>query len=233
MKELIEEKAKSFEEALSRAKGFYKRFPEYKEILEKIFPELAESEDERIRKDIISYFKTSNSIYLDAGEPISRRNVWLAWLEKQGEKKPVEENKGNNGGISPNSEWSDEDRIMIKRLEWIFTEISKGSDSFYGNNVQPIIDWLKFLRNRCLPQPKLEWTTWTTEDWNEVETIAIHLDNMENPGMAEALRKVLEKNFWKPSEAQMIVLNDIIINGHLSNANERILKGLQEQLKSL
>ncbi len=45
--------------------------------------------------------------------------------------------------------------------------------------------------------------------------------------------RVCPQTHWKPSEAQMIVLNDIIINGHLSNANERILKGLQEQLKSL
>jgi hypothetical protein len=31
----------------------------------------------------------------------------------------------------------------------------------------------------------------------------------------------------------MIALNDIILNGNLSNANERILKGLQEQLMKL
>ena len=31
----------------------------------------------------------------------------------------------------------------------------------------------------------------------------------------------------------MVDLNDIIVNGHLSNANERILKCLQEQLKAL
>ena len=41
------------------------------------------------------------------------------------------------------------------------------------------------------------------------------------------------RSTWKPSDAQMMVLNDVITNGRLSNANERILKGLQEQLKKL
>ena len=74
----IEEKAKSFKEALSRAKGFYKRFPEYKEILEKIFPELKESEDEKIKKQIIGFITYSK--ILDE----TKKN-WIAWLEKQGE----------------------------------------------------------------------------------------------------------------------------------------------------
>ena len=47
------------------------------------------------------------------------------------------------------------------------------------------------------------------------------------------LKSLRPQNKWKPSDEQMVVLNDIIINGHLSNANERILKGLQEQLKKL
>lgn len=43
------------------------------------FPELAESEDERIRKDIIRYLKES----IGDEDIIS---PWLTWLEKQGEK---------------------------------------------------------------------------------------------------------------------------------------------------
>lgn len=50
---------------------------------------------------------------------------------------------------------------------------------------------------------------------------------------AQYLETCRPQSTWKPSDEQMVVLNDIIINGHLSNANERILKGLQEQLKKL
>ena len=40
--------------------------------IEEIFPELKESEDERIRKEIIEYIKTG-----------TYHKDWIAWLEKQ------------------------------------------------------------------------------------------------------------------------------------------------------
>lgn len=48
---------------------------------EKYCPELAESEDERIRKEIVDYVNKEyrHTIGLD------ERNRWIAWLEKQGE----------------------------------------------------------------------------------------------------------------------------------------------------
>lgn len=49
---------------------------EQKEKLEGIFPELRESEDEKIRKEIISYIKSSGAV---------TNQKWIAWLEKQGE----------------------------------------------------------------------------------------------------------------------------------------------------
>ena len=47
------------------------------------------------------------------------------------------------------------------------------------------------------------------------------------------LTSLKDRHTWKPSDEQMIAMNDVITNGHLSNANERILKGLQDQLKKL
>lgn len=59
----------------------------------RLFPELKESEDERIRKDIISYLKSSTAI---------SPKTWIAWLEKQGEQKSIDKvepkwRKGNDG----------------------------------------------------------------------------------------------------------------------------------------
>lgn len=48
---------------------------------EAFFPELKESEDERIRKELIVWLKNSEGQTL----PIDRYNAALAWLEKQGE----------------------------------------------------------------------------------------------------------------------------------------------------
>ena len=50
--------------------------------LQSVFPELKESEDERIRKEILEYFRQFDSGEL-RGVDISD---WIAWLEKQGDK---------------------------------------------------------------------------------------------------------------------------------------------------
>lgn len=49
-----------------------------------IFPELKESEDEKIRKDIISYLRNEKIVkrYISDIEI----DKWIAWLEKQGKK---------------------------------------------------------------------------------------------------------------------------------------------------
>lgn len=85
-----EEKAKTYNEALSRAKHFLTNIgvpsdedaiDAVKRMSEYIFPELKESEDERIRKEIIESIK---------GDMVMRtskdKELAIAWLEKQ---KPV------------------------------------------------------------------------------------------------------------------------------------------------
>ena len=67
---------------LEEAKRLYKTAnADQRYILEKLFPELKESEDEKIRKEIISALKYANhkGVY----------DKHIAWLEKQGEKLPV------------------------------------------------------------------------------------------------------------------------------------------------
>lgn len=78
------EKAKAYDEALKRAKAILKVADNRQESLDyvsTIFPELAESEDEKIRKELITWLKNTEGQVL----PIDRYNAALAWLEKQGE----------------------------------------------------------------------------------------------------------------------------------------------------
>ncbi len=90
---------KKYKEALERCREFYAKFSnkQIKEEIEVIFPELKESEDERIRKELISFFKDRKS-RLDRMEDMfdpsnfpcddySLCEKALAWLEKQGEHK--------------------------------------------------------------------------------------------------------------------------------------------------
>ena len=83
MKELsIEEKAKRYDEAIKRTKEY--AIDGYLDAVavNDIFPELAESEDERIRKEIISYLK--RRLKIDSSIPAAI-GYWIAWLEKQGD----------------------------------------------------------------------------------------------------------------------------------------------------
>ena len=87
MKELsIEEKAKRYDEAIERAESIYNEtaIPSAttKGICTYIFPELKESDDERIRGNIIA------TIHLYYGEPLEdEAKEMIAWLEKQCEQK--------------------------------------------------------------------------------------------------------------------------------------------------
>ena len=76
-----------YEEALGWMQSLYNGLHgKTKEEAEHFFPELAESEDERIRKLILLTIKSQGFI---SDEETLRQCV--AWLEKQGEQKPADE----------------------------------------------------------------------------------------------------------------------------------------------
>lgn len=85
MKELsIEQKAKAYDEALKvlhKYDGANIMFSQ--SLKEEMFPELKESEDERTRKEIVQFIR------MEVEDEIVG-NKLLAWLEKQGEQKPIE-----------------------------------------------------------------------------------------------------------------------------------------------
>lgn len=69
-----EQKARAYDAALERAKAF--ELPEYKNIMASVFPELAESEDERIKREILELVSI-------AGNGNQFEEI-KDWLEKQG-----------------------------------------------------------------------------------------------------------------------------------------------------
>ena len=95
MKELsIEEKAKRFDEAIEELRGLLDGIHEEKcDIMEddivRIFPELKESEDEKIRNVLVDYFKRykeQEECGIKTFYGIPTDNI-IAWLEKKGEQK--------------------------------------------------------------------------------------------------------------------------------------------------
>ena len=90
MKELsLEEKARLYDEAIERAKLYNSDNVKQvvKDLITYIFPELKESEDERIRKALMQNLKERFGTKGNMGEGLDMPDV-LAWLEKQGEQKP-------------------------------------------------------------------------------------------------------------------------------------------------
>lgn len=94
MKKLtIEQKAQAYDEAFERAKEEWSNnldsaYKNYREHLEIIFPELKESEDEKIRKAIIDYFRWNTDSQLL--NEFTNREVF-DWLEKQGKQNPTKQ----------------------------------------------------------------------------------------------------------------------------------------------
>ena len=113
---------------------------EMTDALEELIPELRESEDERIRKELIEFIKWSVDRHFmrEDFHQAKRPSEWIAYLEKQKEPNPAE--------------WSEEDeKIRNLAIEWAetmygqFRFVDMGSTDF-----RKIVAWLKSLR----PQPQ-------------------------------------------------------------------------------
>lgn len=74
----------SQEDKLKEAKRLYETANAgQRYVLERLFPELKESDDERTRQEIVRFIR------MEVEDEIVG-NKWIAWLEKQSEQKPVE-----------------------------------------------------------------------------------------------------------------------------------------------
>lgn len=126
------EKARAYDKALKIAKKEMSKDGIKNDVIvcgvmKKVFPELAESEDERIKKELINYF-TKGKEYLSLCS-ISKNDI-LSWLEKQDEHK---------------SNWDIND-------DWIKTKIIKvllGCETFLTpEETNECIDWIKSIKQR-------------------------------------------------------------------------------------
>jgi len=153
----IIEKAKAYDEAIKKAETLYKASEPMSGcnvLLETLFPGLKESEDERIRKWLIYYFKE----VCDNVSEKEKKGV-LAWLEKQCEKK-----HDTNCFLS----WSEEDELYIRELEslvkrvWVIAEHQNDKDTIHK------MSDLSFFLKTLKPQQK---PVWSEEDDKKAERI--------------------------------------------------------------
>jgi hypothetical protein len=181
----IEEKAQAYDKALERAQALYNDkneigYANAESVLEEVFPLLKESEDERIRKEIINYFAKGKE-YLSLCS-IGKDDI-LAWLEKQGEQKPTIEMKSAEESLGIDSEtynkivdeciygeqkpqriisaeakealydkpdWSEKDENVLEDIEEAIINY------WHGDTQDIILDWLKSLRPQNHWKPSKE-----------------------------------------------------------------------------
>lgn len=227
MKELsIEEKAKAYDEALHKAKSVIEQNPlmEYlKKGIEYIFPELKESEDERMRNFISNELVCLRATDEKGTVRYNELTEAIAWFEKQGEQKPAEEVNGEDYGID--SLWHAQN-ILEKTLGSV-----EGYQSDDG-----------ILEHKCAisaVKKLYEQNPWSKED---EKLLALSLNNLtelkdrfgEEYGRTgdciEWLKSLKDRYTWRPSETQLETLKEL---SHDVPTKRGVIEELLKQLKQL
>ena len=204
----IEEKAKAYDEALERAK--HVKLTNTKENVaaaEYIFPELHESEDEKVRKEMLEFVSSADISEILDEETQAR---WYNYLQRQKEQKPVE--------------WSEEDKLTVDAaIYWLERKLRMKKANDITSDTSPLsmrttAERLKSLRPSWKP---------------DCDGCAKHLEGYIN-GRTDAENKLLEKYGivetpedelhmkprWKPSEEQIYTLERISSNLHLRASDD-------------
>ena len=201
-----------------------------KDTAERYFPELKESEDERIRINIINWLKNMESQTI----PINEYNSAIAWLEKQGKQKSQEEvvyNLHNYLYGEQKPAWSEEDEEIWNKAKQIFPE----SLNMQSGYVTGCIDTFKHF------SLKKEWSEDDMKVIKEIIFLLKHHNSNETlttvhsiEDMINWLKSLKERYYWKPNDEQMAALSAINVAGCISYAGQgQELINLYNDLKKL
>ena len=246
----IEEKAKRFDEALKEAAIAHKDEDRHlKATLERIFPELKESEDEKIRKHIVTFIMEAEKMG-DAPEECAK---WLAWLEKQGQVKESQISQHENKMCKEN------DDSLTSEDEKIRKEIKKDAEAWYKEHYEGSNPQGRSIVIGAYIDGALAWLEKQGEKkpakWSERDERAIHCLEYTVKHFYEgedtfkwwcdwfkSLKDRVQqqpKQVWKPSDEQMKALQYIYrnINPPLSDKlgwnSLRTLELMYQELKKL
>ena len=165
----IEEKAKAYDKALVIARSRYSTETEesVRICLELMFPELKESEDERIRKGLIRVFSNREKYVINQSFGDINVSDILAWLEKQGEQKSVNDltpQEAMDIAVAKCFEqdeqkpaWSEEDENRLSDAVFFVREYQIPTrDKRLLNAAKEAEEWLKSLKERYTLKPSDE-----------------------------------------------------------------------------
>lgn len=200
-------------------------------VVEYIFPELRESEEEKIKKELIDYIKSfPEKICLSH----NKEDV-IAWLEKNGEQKTIEEVNGDDYGID--ALWHAQ-RILEKTL---------GSVDGYQTD-DGILEHKAAITivKKLYEQKPVEWSDEDEKMFRGVIAIcdiwstktsfySKENDDIEKlKNWLKSIKDRIQPNQWIPSDEQIKAVDIAIRCGiQLGTWEETALKTLSKQLKEL
>lgn len=184
-------------------KGYIAEIKDGKVIVKK-----DESEDEKIRKELITHCRNTRCVTEEGAERISK---WIAWLEKQGEQKPVIKMKTPEESLGVSS-----------------NEYNKFVDEcIYGDDKST---WSK----PELKEKEQKPSEWSVEDILMLSScieIMLTVDSTEE--QQNWLKSLKDRYTWKPSDEQIEILEMVLTNESMDDNVAGILRELREQLKKL
>ena len=218
----IEEKAKAYDEAIEAARKELKQDLHESGVwaIKRIFPELRESEDKKIRNWLIFVFDSRNEKFVEELDNycgnVTREQI-LAYLEKQKEQKPIR--------------WTDLTWKDIVELEGIINNVNYefrngiGQESF-GKEV--LEKFREYKGDEYLDEIEQKPAKWSEEDKVIIDCAVEVVEKDGLPSLAASLKSL--RPSWKPSEEQMdALLNTLYPDDPYYNE----LKSLHEHLKKL
>lgn len=192
----MEDYKKKYEKTEERAKNIYNSDP-YNSIVravcEQIFPELKESEDERIKRCIGMCLTDANEQRFEDFNTTLKD--CLSWFEKQGEKNlSTDFSDLRTWKYIVDAVWTEKEGIG-QYLDSPFTEeTAKKLQKRFGNIEQK-------------PADKVEPIKWSDEDENYCLDVNAAVSDYFDEGYAEELKDWLkslkERYTWKPTDEQM------------------------------
>ena len=216
----------------------------------KLVSELAESEDERIRKELIGHLKACRN-NTRSELMIGTYAKWIAYLEKQKEQKsaewkPLPESmealllaiEGEWDAIKPTG-------YMSRRLEDLYDGLVNTFDideKYLGNlpkteYTEKDIEKIKALKKKIDSSMETKLAEWSEEDEKFIKHCAELLDKQGEPMCALRLESLRPKPHWKPSEEQMDAFRIYLYHpqyiGNSEDIKIKLVESLYNDLKKL
>ena len=259
---------KKYKEALERARQiqntpYTAHWDVMKEVVEDIFPELKESEDEKIRKELIQFFSDKDE---EDYEGLHPRAQIVAWLENQGQVKEsiISQHENKICKESDDSLTSENERIRKAMIDFFKHEREEGVTVLhYGANIECMIAWLEKqgeqpknndVCNNCdqqgscvspcpmklvEKQGEQKLAEWTAEDEEELK---IALNTLEEAGQyssAKWLKNVclvpqtIQNPAWSEEDKNVVNLILSIVSDFKNSFSGHVGAAVEDDIKKI